>query len=228
VQQLEAEDPGNQGLDGCWQSASCYPWSPNARDQGHPAKAAPFQTRASLMRFMRRLDAATTARSGDRRYARICAGVEICKDSRCDDNDSSCKSICRPYWPDRGLCDHGCGRRGCQTARPGRQPGGFWSGEPTSLPAHIKTRRSRPSTQTLLAIPWCRAFPTCARRSWSGMRPTLLRTTQSTKRFYHWRQAGPVQHIQCWWIHGDEVILTGSYWVSFKDIIQYAAARWCS
>jgi len=45
--------------------------------------------------------------------------------------------------------------------------------------------------------------------------------------FNHRRQAGAFNTIQVLVDHGDEVILPVPYWVSFKDIIQYApAARW--
>ncbi len=70
------------------------------------------------------------------------------------------------------------------------------------------------------------AFPTYARPSSSAMPPTLPRTTRWTK-----PSSPPAANlalfntIQVLVEHGDEVILPVPYWVSFKDIIQYAGGK---
>ena len=84
-------------------------------------------------------------------------------------------------------------------------------------------RRSRPISR---AIPWCRGFPTCARRLWSATRADFGSDYAIDEAvFTTGGKLALFNTIQVLVDHGDEVILPVPYWVSFKDIIQYAGGK---
>ncbi len=103
----------------------------------------------------------------------------------------------------------------------------FGAGEPHFSPRGIsRTRRLRRLTPISPAIRWCRAFLTCARRLWSGT-PTDFGSDYDIAEaiFTTGGKLALFNTMQILVDHGDEVILPVPYWVSFKDIIQYAGGK---
>jgi aspartate aminotransferase len=103
----------------------------------------------------------------------------------------------------------------------------FGAGEPHfPTPRHIKDAAIEAIEANFTRYTVVRGFRTCARRLWSGMRATSARTTRLDEAiFTTGGKLALFNAIQVLVDHGDEVILPVPYWVSFKDIIQYAGGK---
>jgi aspartate aminotransferase len=103
----------------------------------------------------------------------------------------------------------------------------FGAGEPHfNTPRHIKDAAIAAIDANFTRYTVVPAFPTCARPSSSAMRADFGSDyTIDEAIFTTGGKLALFNTLQILVDHGDEVILPVPYWVSFKDIIQYAGGK---